>query len=214
MTDLTAMQKARNFLYAYLIGREWFHEAEIMDYAENIHNGFRKDGSPEFSHQIWIANYIRTLPLDKDMMRLCIAIAFLHDTSEDYNYSTHEFSAYWTNDIAEGARRLTKTFRGVDLPEETYFMIVGETAQSALVKGADRLHNLSTMIGGFKIEKMKAYIEETKRCHLPMLKKARKRFPKYEAAFENIKQSILSRIELISAYIEATENGKLANKVG
>lgn len=209
MSELTSIQKTRIALYYFLLGKGWSKEAEIMDWAENIHSGVRKDGvTPEFAHQIWIANYLRTLPLNDDMMRLCIAIAFLHDTAEDFNYNPAEFSVYWGGEIAEGAKRLTKKWRGVTMPEDTYFFGIGETAQSALVKGVDRLHNLSTMVGVFKLEKMVAYIEETKQYHLPMLKAARKRFPQYEAAFENIKQSLLSRIELISAFIEVQKNAK------
>ena len=37
-----------------------------------------------------------------------------------------------------------------------------------------------------------------------MLKLARRRFPEFEAAYENIKQSLLSRIDLIEAIHEAS----------
>jgi (p)ppGpp synthase/HD superfamily hydrolase len=195
-------EKAKISLRYFLIGKGWFKAVEILNYAEKQHDGFRKDGvTPEFAHQIWIANYVRTLPLPDDIMCLAISLALLHDTAEDKDYGFHEFSI-WGDDIVRGVKLLTKKHRGTTVAKDTYFSELATMAAAVLVKGIDRLHNLSTMPGVFKREKQYLYITETKDHHLPMLKQGKRNFPQYEAAFENIKQSLLSRIELISLILE------------
>jgi (p)ppGpp synthase/HD superfamily hydrolase len=77
---------------------------------------------------------------------------------------------------------------------------------AVIVKGVDRLNNISTMTGVFKPTKQRSYVGETKEWHLPMLKEARRKYPQYNAAFENIKYAIKSRIEMIELYLETIGN--------
>lgn len=58
---------------------------EVYHTAKKLHNGKRKGGDPEFSHQVWIAHYILTMQFNLagfDLDELII-IALLHDTYED-----------------------------------------------------------------------------------------------------------------------------------
>lgn len=195
---LDNIEKTRISLYHWMLGKSFYMAAEAMNYAENTHIGFRKDGvTPAFAHQIWIANRIRTFNLTDEMMQTCLILAFLHDTAEDYNVGFEEFSVKYGVIIADGVKRLTKKYRNIVIPKETYFNDLSLMAASAIVKGVDRLHNLSTMVGVFKAEKQKDYIAETLLWHLPMLKKARKNFPMYWQTFESIKQAIIDKIEMI-----------------
>lgn len=65
------------------------------------------------------------------------------------------------------------------------------------------------MVGVFKIEKQKAYIQEVFDLFLPMLKKARRLFPHQVNAYENIKHILQSQIELIQAIHQATDTVQL-----
>lgn len=198
METLSNIQKVRIALYYWMIGKGFNTAAEVMNVAEKMHSGLRKDGvTPEFHHQISIANFIRTLNLPDHMMELCLCIAFLHDTAEDKDVGFEEIEHKYGVEIADGVKRLTKKHRGVVIPKETYFSELSKTVQSAIVKGVDRLNNLSTMVGVFTKEKQQKYIDETIEWHLPMLKEARKKFPQYEMAFENIKQHIKLNITLV-----------------
>jgi (p)ppGpp synthase/HD superfamily hydrolase len=180
-------------LYYWLLGAKFFRAARAMSWAEGFHNGKRKDGVlPEFSHQVWIANFLRTLPLPAPLMEDCLVAAFLHDVCEDKDVGFGEIASLFGVDAGDHVERLSKKHRGVVVPAEVYFARLAESVVSALVKGVDRAHNLGSMTGVFSLEKQKAYIEETRACHLPMLKIARRRFPEHEAAFENIKQILLS----------------------
>jgi (p)ppGpp synthase/HD superfamily hydrolase len=200
MAATTNHEKARIALYYFMLGRGYHNACRAMSYAEGLHNGMRKDKvTPEFAHQVWIANFLRTLPVSNSLLDIALAVAFLHDTSEDKDVSFAEVARDFGDEVADGVDRMTKVFRGDKVNTDLYFKRLGETAVSALVKGVDRLHNLSSMVGVFTIEKQRAYIAETRAYHLPMLKNARKRFPELEAAFENIKQSLNSRIDLIEA---------------
>ena len=200
---LNHIEKTRIALYHWMLGKGFYTAAEAMDYAEHHHTGFRKDGkTPAFAHQIWIANRIRTFPLSDELMELCLILAFLHDTAEDYDVGFEEFHAKYGEKIAEGVRHLTKKHRGVVIPKDTYFLELSLDLAAAIVKGVDRLHNLSTMIGVFAVTKMHDYIVETKTYHLVMLKKARKNFPAYWQTFEAIKQAIEDKIEMVELLIK------------
>lgn len=203
MADLTHIDKERISLNSWLKGKCFWKELKIMDYAEQHHSGLRKDGkTPEFYHQIWIASTIRTFNLPDEMLARCIGLAFLHDTPEDNDIGFEELEHKYGPETAADAKLLTKKHRGYVLPKETYFLGLVSTPQSSIVKGVDRWHNLSTMLGVFTIEKMQKYIDETEEYHLPMLKTARKRFPEYEATFELIKRAIKLQIATIKYIIE------------
>jgi (p)ppGpp synthase/HD superfamily hydrolase len=200
---LSNIEKTRIALYHWMLGKGFFIASEAMAYAENTHVGFRKDGvTPAFAHQIWIANRIRTFNLPDDVMELCLILAFLHDTAEDYDVGFEEFNAKYGAVVADGVRRLTKKHRGMVIPKETYFSDLALMAAAAIVKGVDRLHNLSTMIGVFNPAKQMDYIAETMLFHLPMLKKARKSFPMYWQAFESIKQAINDKMEMVNMILK------------
>jgi len=205
--SLNHIEKERISLNSWLKGKEFWKELKIMNYAEEHHSGVRKDGvTPEFYHQIWIASTIRTFGLPDDMLRRCIALAFLHDTPEDNDIGFEELDHKFGPEIASDAKLLTKKHRGYVLPKETYFLGLISTPQSAIVKGVDRWHNLSTMLGVFSMEKMQRYIDETEEYHLPMLKTARKLYPEYEATFELIKRAIKLQITTIKYIIQREQS--------
>lgn len=76
---------------------------------------------------------------------------------------------------------------------------IGDHPIASVCKGADRCHNMQTMIGVFTSEKQLRYMAEAREQFLPMLKAARRLFPKQEAAYENIKHVMTSQLELLKA---------------
>lgn len=206
METIESIRKVRSALRHFLLGRRFYKALEAFDYAEKLHVGTRKDGvTPSFHHQISIANYITTLPLEDTDMELAVTLAFLHDTPEDMHVSDIELKRLFGDEVGRGALLLAKKFRGVELPKEVYFKELTTHPMATLVKGVDRLNNLSTMVGVFKFAKQRDYIAETLAHHLPMLKEARRMYPKYTLAFENIKYSINSRIEMTTLYLDTIE---------
>lgn len=208
---MNAHAKAENALHYWLQGANFFKALEAKYYAKGYHKGTRKDGvTPEFAHQIWIANVIRTLPLERAMMERCMICAFLHDVCEDYEVTFEEIRRRFGEEAADDVERMTKKYRGVVVDTETYFRRLAESPVAALVKGVDRTHNVHSMSGVFQPHKQRAYILESRERHLPMLKLARRQFPQWEPAYENIKQTLNARLGLIEQLLDATAPAPVA----
>lgn len=172
----------------YLHGSQYFMALRALEYSREIHCNTRKNGDPEFSHQVFIGNYIRTLLPNLLHKEETITAAFLHDTCEDYNIGFDEIEAQFGQTVAKSVRLLTKKFRGYSIPYDVYFRDISEDPIASVVKGADRCHNVMTMHSAkWTKEKQYSYLEEVDHWFLPMLKTARRKFPQQEAIYENIK---------------------------
>ena len=122
---------------------------------------------------------------------------------EDYDVSFLIIEHKFGIDIANAVKRLTK-YSHYNLAH--YYSEITNCPIASIVKGGDRIHNFQTMTGVFTIEKQTKYISECEDFILPMLKKARRKFPSQESAYENIKLVLMSQIELIKYTIENTKN--------
>lgn len=170
---------------------------EALEYAKNIHTGFRKDGAtPEFQHQLEIAQYLRTLLPFLEHPAEILATTFLHDAPEDYDISFNEIEQKFGILVKNAVELLTKEYKGNKKNLDELFHKMGENSIASIVKGGDRIHNLQSMIGVFTIEKQKIYLLETEKYIVPMLKNARRNFIFQEAAYENIKSFINVQLKI------------------
>ncbi len=207
---MNKFEKRLLVLRQQLIGAQMFDALAAMEFGASHHQGTRKDlVTPEFDHQICIALYALTLPLNRFREEIIAAI-MLHDCREDKDITDGEVIAIFSEYtkarlIADAVDAVTKTFRGVKRDQKELFARMAEDPIASIVKGCDRISNLQTMQGVFTIEKQKIYISEVHDLFFPMLKAARRNFPFNVAAYENIKFVLLSQIELIEAVIAATE---------
>ena len=177
--------------------RSWLIPLKALDFAERYHCGTRKDGfSPEFLHQLEIAQHLRTLRAVIGQPSLVIAVALLHDVCEDYNIGFEEIEAVFGKDCAQAVQLLTKKHRGTKKPLEQYFDDIATCPVASVVKLADRIHNLSSMVGVFTPEKQLAYCQEASTYFLNLLKTAKRSFPEQEAAYENLKSTLMLQIKL------------------
>lgn len=192
-------EKMKMALRYRLQGRGYHKALRAMNFAEKYHTGTRKDGMPEFSHQISIASYAITLLAGYEYEEELLCIIFLHDIMEDYGISYMELQGTFGTMVADGVKRMSKVQGSVKMGNDEYYRILTETPLSALAKGFDRVHNLMTMLGGFKPQKQLEYIEETTTYVLPMLKTARREFPEIELIVENIKFVMTNQIQLYVA---------------
>lgn len=194
--------KVRMALRYWLFGKEFYVAIKAMEFAAAHHNGTRKDGvTPEFFHQLSIASYIRTLPklvYPEDTM----AASFLHDIVEDCGVSVSEIDRRFGKRISFSVSLLSKKRDGYTIENAPYYSNICDNPIASVVKGADRIHNFQTMVDVFDIDKQERYIEDCRIGILPMLKKARRKFPEQETAFENIKHVLLSQIGLIEHAIK------------
>lgn len=192
-------EKMRIALRYRLQGKGYVKALEAMSLAEKFHTGTRKDGNPEFSHQISMVSYAMTLTDGVLFEENLICVLFLHDTPEDYDLSFEEMKEKFGVEVAQGAMGMAKVFRGEKLPNDVYYNNLRKNVITALAKGVDRVHNLMTMLGGFSPQKRESYIKETEEFTIPMLKVARRDFPAQENIFENIKFVMTNQIRLYKA---------------
>jgi (p)ppGpp synthase/HD superfamily hydrolase len=194
-------------LRSHLIGAKYYNALSAMEFAAKYHTGMRKDGvTHEFSHQTSIALHALTLP-DLMFREEVIATIFLHDVREDYGITDTEVRNLFNDEkfaerVAQAVERMTKEFRGVKCDEEELFAIMATDPIASIAKGCDRVHNFQSMVGVFTKTKQQSYIAECKALFFPMLKTARRNFPHQVMAYENIKHTLRSQIELIEAMHE------------
>lgn len=178
---------------------DYYRVLQAMEIAEKYHNGNRKDGSPEFGHQITICMYLRTLhKFFKDPVTVFI-VALFHDTLEDYFAKSHEELLEKFPKEYHLIMRISKVRNGEKISYEKYFAEMKECEICSVVKLVDRIANISTMIGVFNTDKQTQYLEEVNTWFLPMLKHAKRKFPEMEAAFENIKTMLIMQRDTILA---------------
>lgn len=190
---MTPFDKLYISLRYYLLGREFYMAADALEFGHQYHTGLRKDGvTPEYQHQIEIAHYLRTLLPSFMFPEDTLAAALLHDVPEDYGVPHAEIANRF-------GPRVGRAVFLMDKNSNARFELIGEDPIASLAKGGDRCHNIQTMVGVFTPEKQLKYMAEAREKFMPMLKQARRLFPKQEAAYENIKHVMSSQLELLEA---------------
>jgi len=195
--------KRRTALRYWLHGMGFHQALKAMEFAGGFHTGKRKGGEPEFSHQIWQANFTRTIAPSLLHPEEQICVAFLHDVVEDYPVKVSQIEAEFGEMIAGAVERISKVVEGTKKDTATYFQEMIGCPIASLAKGIDRMHNHQTMVGVFTKEKQCCYIAETEDFILPMLRKARRIHTRQEPAFENVKHSLTTQIQLIRLFLDA-----------
>lgn len=184
----------------WMLGRNMHIGLKALEFGASLHTGLRKDGvTPEYQHQLSIAHLLRTFLGHLDSPEFCLATACLHDICEDKDVGFEEINAKFGPEICKSVSLLTKTHRGDKVPPEVYYKGIASDPIASVVKGADRINNIQSMVGVFSLEKQKQYIEETETLVLPMLKIARRQFTTQDSAYENMKFVLKSQLELIKA---------------
>ncbi len=197
---LTKHNKRFISLRYWLLGRYYYKASEALTFAADYHQGKRKDGvTPEFDHQLHICHYLRSLEGNLLYPEDTFTVALLHDVSEDYSVPFSDLASRFGKRIGSTVRRLSKKpgTRGEALAQ--HFSGLAYDPIGSNIKGADRNHNIQTMIGVFTQPKQVEYIDEAEAHILPMLKRARRIIPQQEPAYENIKHVLVSQIQLIRA---------------
>ncbi|MBI6885843.1 hypothetical protein [Pseudomonas putida] len=209
--NTTDYQKLLQTLRSQLIGMAK-HDPDFMDCVQalnlaesSIHTGTRKDGkTPEFYHQLSILGYLITQHNNLQDPRSVYMAAILHDTIEDYPEFEPQIAAMFPRDV-DNARGLSKMRNGELIPYSVYFAEMAKSPVMSVVKLVDRIHNVSTMQGVFKPEKMRKYIHEIQEYFLPMAKAARQSFPKQNAFYELAKSDLNMKVASYTYFLNEIE---------
>jgi len=194
--------KRRNALRHLLLGRGWFDASKALEMALEYHRGVRKDGeTPEVAHPIAVALWVWTLSPQLLHPQESVCTALLHDICEDHNVSFEEIENRFGPLVAQAVRAMTKEYRGRKIPEDQVFDAISRCPVASIVKPGDRLNNQDSMLGVFSPEKMVAYVTETEELILPAIKRARRRFPEQEPAYQNAKLGLESQVHMVQGLL-------------
>ncbi|MDE7395678.1 MAG: bifunctional (p)ppGpp synthetase/guanosine-3',5'-bis(diphosphate) 3'-pyrophosphohydrolase [Clostridiales bacterium] len=145
---------------------------EVFDYASRMHEGQKRDsGDPYITHPIAVAMLLLDLGIDCST----IAAALLHDTIEDTPATESEIRELFGSEICElvmGVTKLEKYIFKSKVEEQAenfrrMFFAMAKDIRVALIKLADRLHNMRT-ISSLSIERQTAMAEETLEIYAPL----------------------------------------------
>lgn len=207
-TPQAQFERDRTALKHYLIGRDYTEALIALGIAERWHVGVRKDKvTPELHHQISACfNFLNTpiVGLTKHREQAGLAALLLHDVCEDYDVTEADLRKA---SISLFVIRLVKGMTKV--PGETSEALIERLLEEwmlPILKGCDRDNNVLTMQGAFSLEKMKAYIEETKQLILPLLKKATRIYPAHTRPYAALATGIKKQLRIYEGFIAMLDN--------
>lgn len=203
----TEYKKLRTKVFGIIEGltlsdEKYFELRKLLSYAEKIHCGTRKDGSPEFSHQLqMLALAINFHKMLNDPFNVYMAIVS-HDLIEDY---PHTRDYLYTNfPCTENYSTKLAKYKDInDSNEKTYnsyFNTLSECEVCSVVKLIDRVHNLSTAPGVFSTEKINEYCNEVQIYFYDMINKAKTQFNQREV-YEILKFMLTTQTSTIQALV-------------
>lgn len=180
---------------------------KALVFAREKHNGQkRKNGDPYIIHPLTMACEAISLGIRDDDV---VATILLHDVCEDCDVGIPDLP------VGEKTRNSVELMTFKIMPGETkevaqnrYYNMILQDQAATLTKLLDRCHNVSSMAGVFSVDKLKAYIEETKLYVLPLLRKAKQTYPGDSDILFVLKYHIISVIESIDATMKVFENNE------
>ena len=165
-----------NWLTQCLIGDKSNHDNQLIcqafQFAYSLHEGqYRKSGEPYIAHPVAVAQLLRDLGGDSEM----IAAGFLHDVVEDTDVTSDEIEERFgvnVRQLVEGVTKLSKfNFSSkTERQAENFrrmFLAMAMDIRVIVVKLADRLHNMRTL-DFLSPQKQRAIAEETKEIFAPL----------------------------------------------
>lgn len=213
-TVLANHEKRLSAFRGHLRGAKMFMALEALEYARKYHCHQRKDGAPEFSHQIAMGFHVLDLP---DLMEPeeTVATVMLHDTVEDYGQHHEEIILRrFGAGVHAGVMSVTKKIpifvdgqkvHVIERDEDELYAVMAQDVRGSIVKPVDRGHNQRTMGGVFTPTKQVGYVDFTDERILPMMKLARRRFPEQEPAYELLKHLLTTQARLVRSWAAMLE---------
>lgn len=187
-----------------LYGAQMFEAMRALEIAKSIHTGFRKDGiTPSFQHQIEIALNLFLLK-DLDDLEGAIICAIFHDTDEDFPHQIPIGTLESFGSSRHATIRLLNKHTHDSF--EDCLDALSLNMNGSIVKGEDRINNFQSMYrGNFPRHKVVKYRDDVVTLFLPMLKKARKKFPKQMDAYYSIENRLKMQVEWVNLLLKNTE---------
>lgn len=169
-----------------------------LNVAIQMHQGQkRSEGIPYIVHPMTMAYHAISLGITEDDL---VAVILLHDVCEDCPVEPGELPVH--DRIRKGVDCMT--FRQKEKEEKTdalewYYQRMRESREACVTKLFDRCHNISSMSKAFSGEKIRSYIEETKRYVYPLFAYVKKMYPEFIPVAFVLEYHMKSVIDAIEA---------------
>ena len=193
-------EKMYTYLRGYASALGMKDTLKALAFAREKHmEQFRKSGEPYIVHPLTMACNAVSMGIKQDEV---VATILLHDVCEDCGVGVDELPV---GDAVRHAVDLM-TFRIMEgeteeCAKDRYYNMLAQSREACITKLIDRCHNVSSMAGVFSEEKLKAYIEETRRYVLPLLRRAKNEYPEDSNILFALKYHIVSVVDSIDALI-------------
>lgn len=160
----------------------------------------RHNGTHYYYHPVDVAQKLLNFGIrDEDI----ITAALLHDIIEDVPHFTIEMITEMFNPRVAKIVDLVTKKEGIDYKNgenlQAYLDGIYEDYGAALVKTADRMHNISSLLEATPEKRLRQAIE-TETYFIPFFKKCRKRYRRYAYIFFEAKTQIEPNIALIKEH--------------
>lgn len=187
-------------MQTWLLKRDYQQAIKALEFARVLYTGTRKDGcTPAFAHQVAVAYGVRVVSVYLEYPEETLCAAFLHDVCEDHGIPVGMLHEHFGPTVAEAVWVLTKKFAGQHKDKGSYYQNLSTHPIAAVVKGADRIHNLHTMQGVFDAYKQYRYIQETENYLLPAIQQAQCQFAGQYKAYQRIERALIRQIDHLMA---------------
>lgn len=197
--------KMYTYIRGYASALELQQTLRALAFAREKHKDQkRKSGDPYIIHPLTMACNALSLGIKDDNV---IATILLHDVCEDCGVSLEELPV--SDRVRRGVELMTfKVMEGEtkETAKIRYYNMLPSCKEAAFTKLIDRCHNVSTMAGAFSKEKLIAYIDETRRYVIPMIRKVKEKYPDYTDVLFVLKYHIISVVDAIDYTINTCEN--------
>lgn len=175
-----------------------FIELKIaLEKAHDYHNGQQRNGGePYITHPVAVCHYLIMAGVECEAT---LVAALNHDVIEDTKVTAQKLSEEGFSDLSlELTLRMTKAD---GQSREDYFKTISEDQRAILLKLCDRWHNLCSMAGLFRCDRMRAFIDETEKFVLPMVGDTRKDY-EYRGVALNLAASIEGMLGLAKEIVD------------
>ena len=206
-----------NKLNSYLPEEEMIKIKKAFKFANKAHGGQkRKSGHDFIVHPVEVAYHLARLELEPNV----IVAGLLHDVIEDTNITSKEIEKKFGIEVSKLVNSLTKLNITEDNVNEhlenknlrNFLVSMAEDVRVAIIKLADRLHNVETLQYLDK-EKREKIAKETLSIHAPIAEKIGMNDFKWRLEDESFKYLMPKEFKLTSRLIkQKREEREIATK--
>lgn len=206
--DLTGAKKRLSALRYSLEGAEFYLAKDALELALRLHDGVRKDKvTPEWFHQVSITLYLWTLlPTFGPYAEQILTAALLHDVLEDKDYPESAMRERFGDPVTDTVLSVSYKLHldpGFKTDKAEHYRKMASDPCGLILKANDRINNQDTMQGVFTLEKIIAYVHETRTYILPALGVGRKLHPRLMKPLQNATLRLESQCAMLDTIIAA-----------